>query len=133
MKVEFWSDIICPWCGLTEHRLDVALERFAHRDQVEVVHRSFPLHPELPREGITQRELSRRHGMGPAATERALRPIEELAEREGLRRTPHSSGRWGRLIVCTSCSRSPRRGACTLLPGGPRSGPTSLRVATCGW
>ncbi|WP_426243814.1 DsbA family oxidoreductase [Nocardioides sp. LHG3406-4] len=85
MKVEFWSDIICPWCGLTEHRLGAALERFPHRDQVEVVHRSFPLHPDLPREGVTQRELSRRYGMTPASTEQALRPIEVLAEREGLK------------------------------------------------
>jgi predicted DsbA family dithiol-disulfide isomerase len=85
MRVDFWSDIICPWCGLTEHRLTEAIARFAHGDEVEVVHRSFPLHPDLPREGITQRELSRRYGMGPADTERALRPIERLAEREGLR------------------------------------------------
>jgi predicted DsbA family dithiol-disulfide isomerase len=89
MKVEFWSDIICPWCGLTEHRLEAALERFPHRDQVEVIHRSFPLHPDLPREGITQRELSRRYGMSAEAIERALRPIEVLAEREGL--TPYAA------------------------------------------
>jgi predicted DsbA family dithiol-disulfide isomerase len=84
MRIDFWSDVICPWCGLTEHRLDMALARFAHGAEVEVVHRSFPLHPDLPREGITQRELSRLYGMTPADTERAIVPIELLAQREGL-------------------------------------------------
>jgi nucleoside-diphosphate-sugar epimerase len=43
VKVEIWSDILCPWCGLGNHRLDRAVERFAHGDEVEVIHRSFPL------------------------------------------------------------------------------------------
>ena len=41
MQVEVWADIICPWCGLGTHRLEAALERFAHRDEVQVTHRSF--------------------------------------------------------------------------------------------
>jgi predicted DsbA family dithiol-disulfide isomerase len=89
MKIEFWSDIICPWCGLTEHRLEVALEEFGHDDEVEVIHRSFPLHPDLPRDGITQRELSRNYGMTAESTEQTLRPIELMAEREGL--TPYAA------------------------------------------
>ncbi|WP_223988059.1 DsbA family protein [Arthrobacter sp. NicSoilB8] len=84
MRIDFWSDIICPWCGLMEHRLTLAVERFAHSEQVEVVHRSFPLHSDLPVEGITQRQLSKMHGMTDADTESVLRPIELMAERDGL-------------------------------------------------
>lgn len=36
MQVEVWADVICPWCGLGAHRLDAALERFPHRDEVQV-------------------------------------------------------------------------------------------------
>lgn len=50
MKIEFWSDIVCPYCGLMDHRLRQALDRFAHASDVHVVHRSFQLHPDLPRE-----------------------------------------------------------------------------------
>ena len=57
MKIEFWADIICPYCGLMDNRLHLALDRFEHAGDVQVVHRSFQLHPDLPREGVTQRGL----------------------------------------------------------------------------
>ncbi|SNT60569.1 Predicted dithiol-disulfide isomerase, DsbA family [Asanoa hainanensis] len=83
MKIEIWSDIVCPWCGLANYRLDEALARFDHRDQVEVVHRSFVMAPDLP-ERITQRELLRRVGKVGQAAEDYIRPIERLAKRDGL-------------------------------------------------
>lgn len=48
MRVEIWTDIICPWCGLGHHYLKQALERFEHCSQVEVVHRSFQLDRDAP-------------------------------------------------------------------------------------
>ncbi|MEQ8144666.1 DsbA family oxidoreductase [Streptomyces sp. OP7] len=83
MKIEFWSDIVCPYCGLMDHRLRVALERFSTND-VQVVHRSFQTHPDLPREGITQRELLRRAGLLAEAGERVLTRIEAAAHAEGF-------------------------------------------------
>ncbi|MFC7306653.1 DsbA family oxidoreductase [Streptomyces monticola] len=47
MRVEIWSDITCPWCYIGKARFEQALATFAHRDQVEVVHRSFELDPGL--------------------------------------------------------------------------------------
>ncbi|GIF46632.1 putative DsbA family dithiol-disulfide isomerase [Asanoa ferruginea] len=84
MKIEFWSDIICPFCGLTDHRLRRAIERFAHGASVEVVHRSFQLHPDLPRTGVTQRELITMAGAPASTVEQVLRPIERAAHAEGL-------------------------------------------------
>jgi predicted DsbA family dithiol-disulfide isomerase len=43
--VEIWSDIACPWCYVGKARFEKALAAFAHRDDVEVVHRSFELDP----------------------------------------------------------------------------------------
>ncbi|MEW2259663.1 DsbA family oxidoreductase [Streptomyces sp. NPDC047869] len=83
MKIEFWSDIVCPYCGLMDHRLHQALERFDHAADVQLVHRSFQLHPDLPREGVTQRELLERAGM-PSVADQVLRPIERQAAAEGL-------------------------------------------------
>ena len=52
MQVEVWSDVVCPWCYIGKRRLETALERFPHRDDVEVVWRSFQLDPSVP-EGET--------------------------------------------------------------------------------
>ena len=46
---------MCPWCYIGKRRLETALERFPHRDQVEVVWRSFQLDPSVP-EGETHPE-----------------------------------------------------------------------------
>ncbi|MGW8888955.1 DsbA family oxidoreductase [Streptomyces sp. NPDC055749] len=45
MRVEIWSDIACPWCYIGKARFEKGLAGFAHRDEVEVVHRSFELDP----------------------------------------------------------------------------------------
>ena len=45
MKVEIWSDVVCPWCYIGKRRFEAALGRFAHRDQVEVEWKSFELDP----------------------------------------------------------------------------------------
>ncbi|MFK0282764.1 DsbA family protein [Streptomyces sp. NPDC090499] len=83
MRIEFWSDIVCPYCGLMDHRLHKALERFDHAADVQLVHRSFQLHPDLPREGVTQRELLERAGV-PSVADQVLRPVERQAAAEGL-------------------------------------------------
>lgn len=49
MRVEIWSDIACPWCYIGKARFEKGLAEFAHRDEVEVVHRSFELDPPGPR------------------------------------------------------------------------------------
>lgn len=43
MKVEVWSDVVCPWCYIGKRRLESALTDFAYSDQVEVIYRSFEL------------------------------------------------------------------------------------------
>lgn len=43
MKIEIWSDIACPWCYVGKRRFERALEGFPHRDEVDVLWRSFEL------------------------------------------------------------------------------------------
>ncbi len=50
LTVEIWSDIACPWCYIGKRRFERALEQFPHRDEVEVVWRSFQLAPDAPAE-----------------------------------------------------------------------------------
>jgi predicted DsbA family dithiol-disulfide isomerase len=50
MKVEIWSDVICPWCYIGKRRFEQALALFDGRDDVEVEWRSFELDPGSPAE-----------------------------------------------------------------------------------
>ncbi|MEV6107321.1 DsbA family oxidoreductase [Streptomyces sp. NPDC051940] len=50
MRVEIWSDIVCPWCYIGKARFEQGLAAFEGRDGVEVVHRSFELDASARRE-----------------------------------------------------------------------------------
>jgi len=86
MRVEIWSEITCPWCGLGSHRLDRAVQRFGHGDEVAVVHRSFPLSDRYPVGSvISVREAAlRNYGLADARLETATGRVEALTEQEGL-------------------------------------------------
>lgn len=47
MKVEIWSDVMCPFCYLGKRKFEIALEQFAHKDDVEIEWKSFQLQPDL--------------------------------------------------------------------------------------
>ena len=63
MKVEIWSDVVCPWCYIGKRNLEAALAGFEHRDEVEVVWRAFELDPAAPahREGPYVERLARKY------------------------------------------------------------------------
>jgi predicted DsbA family dithiol-disulfide isomerase len=48
MRVDIWSDIVCPWCYLGKRRFEQGLAAFAQREQVEVVYHAFELDPSIP-------------------------------------------------------------------------------------
>ncbi len=50
MKIEVWSDFVCPFCYIGKRRLEEALESFPHRENVEVVFRRFELDPNAKKE-----------------------------------------------------------------------------------
>jgi predicted DsbA family dithiol-disulfide isomerase len=49
LRVDIWADVSCPWCYVGERNLAQALARFAHRDGVDIVWRSFEQEPLAPR------------------------------------------------------------------------------------
>ncbi|MEL6981281.1 MAG: DsbA family oxidoreductase [Actinomycetota bacterium] len=50
MKVEIWSDVVCPWCYIGKRRFETALERFteATGTEVEIEYKAFMLDPRAP-------------------------------------------------------------------------------------
>lgn len=86
MRVDIWSDVVCPWCYVGKARFENALGSFAHRDEVEVVYRSFELDPARPageRETVLGM-LSRKYGMPPEQAREAEERVAGLARAEGL-------------------------------------------------
>lgn len=47
MKINIWSDIRCPFCYIGKRKFEAALEKFPHKNEVEVIWRSFQLDPNL--------------------------------------------------------------------------------------
>ena len=91
MKIEIWSDLVCPWCGLGQHRLDQAVAAFEHNKDVEVVHRSFQLDPNFsssPRP--VKAFLAEKRGMNEAQMKATFGRIEAMAVSEGL--SPYTVG-----------------------------------------
>jgi predicted DsbA family dithiol-disulfide isomerase len=86
MRVDVWSDVVCPWCYVGKARFEKALSAFGHRDEIEVVFRSFELDPDQPK---NQREtvlgmLSQKYGMSQEDALAADARVAGLAKAEGL-------------------------------------------------
>ena len=86
MKVEIWSDIACPWCYVGKRRFERALEQFEHRDELEIVWRSFELDPAAPRQHAEPQAelLARKYGMPLAQAEAMNARMTAEAAKEGL-------------------------------------------------
>jgi predicted DsbA family dithiol-disulfide isomerase len=48
MKIEVWSDFVCPFCYIGKRKLEMALEQFPHMKDVEVEYKSFELDQNAP-------------------------------------------------------------------------------------
>ena len=86
MKVEIWSDVVCPWCFVGKRRLEAALADFEHGEQVEVVYRSFQLDPSAPQHGheLTTPMLARKYGRSEAEMRQMQQQLTDLAAEEDL-------------------------------------------------
>jgi predicted DsbA family dithiol-disulfide isomerase len=85
VKVEIWSDVVCPWCAIGKRRFEKALAQFAHRDEVEVSFHSFELDSEAPREqeGDLADHLATKYGLTRERAEDMHRQMTETAAAEG--------------------------------------------------
>jgi predicted DsbA family dithiol-disulfide isomerase len=86
MIVEVFSDVVCPWCAIGKRRLELALERFEHRDEVEVIWRAFELDPGSPAltDGDLASHLASKYGMTKEQSLASLERLEAAAGEEGL-------------------------------------------------
>lgn len=86
MQVEVWSDINCPFCYLGVNQFLVGLGNFDHKDDIEVIHRSFELDPNQPpgAAGDVVAHLAEKYGFSAEQAAQGELQIAELAEGFGL-------------------------------------------------
>jgi predicted DsbA family dithiol-disulfide isomerase len=98
MRIEIWSDVVCPWCYIGKRRLEKALATFTEQHDgkagdVEIVWRSFELDPSAPKVPVetVAEALGRKYGGGPEAGRQMIDRVEAVAAEEGLLFRHHQS------------------------------------------
>jgi predicted DsbA family dithiol-disulfide isomerase len=86
VRIDIWSDVVCPWCYIGKRRFECALASVPGLDDVEVVHRSFQLDPTRPKgETINRREMLRsKYRLSATQVEDLDARMEQTAAVEGL-------------------------------------------------
>jgi len=86
MRVDIWSDLVCPWCYVGKRRFEKALARFDKRDELQIVHRSFQLNPAAPRDRTSNRRdmLMQKYQLSPTRAAEMDARMTKTAEAEGL-------------------------------------------------
>ncbi|RDD62017.1 DsbA family oxidoreductase [Ferruginivarius sediminum] len=96
MRIDIFSDTVCPWCFIGKRRLERAL---AERPQpgLTVRWRTFQLNPDMPAEGMDRRTYLERKFGGSQNAERVYGAVREAGQSEGIpfafdriARTPNS-------------------------------------------
>jgi predicted DsbA family dithiol-disulfide isomerase len=86
MRVEIWSDVVCPWCYIGKRRFERAVASSPNAKNIDVVWRSFQLNPNHP-PGFRRRHdeyLSEKLGASVADVQRLDERVVALAAAEGL-------------------------------------------------
>lgn len=87
MKVEIWSDIMCPFCYVGKKNFENALAQLPFKDTIEVEWKSFQLDPTLPEKGLTESTkeyLVKRKGMPEQQIEGMLAHLQSVGNEVGI-------------------------------------------------
>jgi len=88
MKVEVWSDIMCPFCYIGKRHYESALDKFEGRNNVEIEWHSFQLDPTIPK-NIPSKEnvyqyLADKKGISYEQSAKMHERVIEMAKNAGL-------------------------------------------------
>mgnify|MGYP003113777058 CR=1 FL=1 len=85
MKVEIWSDVMCPFCYIGKRRFEKAMKEHGIED-AEIIYRSFLLDPELttdPNKNVTQ-HLAEKKEISLEEAQKMNDYVTKMAAEEGL-------------------------------------------------
>ena len=88
MKVEIWSDIMCPFCYIGKRNFEAALKEFDAKNEIEIEWKSFQLDPTIPKtfdkKVSTYEYLAERKGMSVEKAIELHSNVTEMARNVGL-------------------------------------------------
>lgn len=86
MKIEIWSDVMCPFCYIGKRNFEIALEQFEHKNELEVVWKSYQLDSRIPEEpkDSYQDYLVKNKGMSQEQVKGMLDNVTLSAKKVGL-------------------------------------------------
>jgi predicted DsbA family dithiol-disulfide isomerase len=86
MKVEVWSDVMCPFCYIGKRKFEQALAQFADKDKIQLVWRSYQLDPTISdsTEKDYRKHLQQKKGWGDQQAKDILDNVTQMAADVGL-------------------------------------------------
>lgn len=86
MKIEIWSDIVCPFCYIGKQKLEKAILDNGLNDKVEIVWKSFQLDPEFPQNDVLEstQYLIQRKGISLNQLNQMYTHLEGLGREYGI-------------------------------------------------
>ncbi|MCP4522262.1 MAG: DsbA family oxidoreductase [Cytophagales bacterium] len=86
MKIEIWSDVMCPFCYIGKKRLEQVIENAEYKDQIEIIWKSFQLDPKAvtdPSVKIVE-HLSKKYAWSLEDARERVNATINMAKDEGL-------------------------------------------------
>ena len=86
MKIEIWSDVVCPWCYIGKRRFEEALAEFPYKDRIEVEWKSFQLDPTAVTDTSisTKQRLAEKYGVTEERAQEMTDNVVQVAATVGL-------------------------------------------------
>jgi predicted DsbA family dithiol-disulfide isomerase len=84
VRVDVFSDVICPWCIVGRRRLARAVEMLSGRHEVQVTWKPFQLNPWMPAEGMDRAEYRAKKFGSPDRARSGDARLTEIGRTEGI-------------------------------------------------
>lgn len=85
LKIDFVSDVACPWCAIGLASLKTALARLGNEVEADLHFSPFELNPDMPVEGVPLADyMSRKYGLSPEQMAQNRANISARAAAEGF-------------------------------------------------
>jgi len=87
MKIEIWSDIMCPFCYIGKKHLETALKQFGDAESIDVEWKSYQLDPYIPRHPEyknTYQYLAENKGMSDEEARQMTEGVAAAGARAGI-------------------------------------------------
>jgi predicted DsbA family dithiol-disulfide isomerase len=84
IRVDIWSDVVCPWCYIGKRRFEAAVQEVADELRVVSTYRAYQLDPSAPREPTPVIEAYSKKFGGPAKAREIIDHVTSTAAAAGI-------------------------------------------------